>query len=953
MKSIRAIASLVVIVAAALLLVLTVSVEPAKWTGALTRAGAPQAPHAVVDTMFPAVHGRTIHVAEGGDLQKALNEAKPGDQITLQPKATYRGPFQLPLTTGNGWIVVTAAPSSPGLPPEGQRVTPSNAGAMPKLVARGGPVIEAGRGVHHVRFVGLEIAPEDGAFLNPVVQLGKNDTQLETLPHHIVFDRCYLHGDAKQGSRRGIAMNSRDTAVVDSYLSDFKEVGADSQAIASWNGAGPFRITNSYLEAAGENIMFGGGDPTIRDLVPSDVEIRRNELVKPLRWKIGDPSFEGTEWAVKNLFELKNARRVVIEGNLFEYNWPHAQNGFAILFTVRNQDGRAPWSTVEDVVFENNVVRHVASGVNILGHDDNHPSERLRRLAIRNNLFLDVGGSWGNGRLFQLLDGTGDIVIEHNTALQTGGMLFGGDSAAHTGFVFENNIAFDNRSGISGSGSAVGMPALNRYFPASIVRRNVIVGGSAPHYPPDNFFPAAIEEVGFAGYREGRFHLASRSPYARAATDGRDPGADIAMPRASGGAADAGSSSAALAFPGPAGLADSRSPDGPAAVIFWIALALLGYVYLGYPILAGLSSMVRPRTHHKEPIEPKVSVVVVAHNEAGRIAARIENLLTLDYPPDRLEIIIGSDGSTDDTVDRAREYADRGVIVRAFRERRGKPALLNTLVPHVKGDIVVLADARQRFEPGAIRALVANFADRAVGAVSGELMLEAEPDAGCATHGTALYWRYEKFIRSVESRADSTIGATGAIYAIRRTLFEPVPEDTILDDVVIPLRIAKRGYRLLFEPHARAFDRASATAGQEFARKTRTIAGTFQLFARERWLFHPIRNRLWLQTISHKGLRLTLPGLHVALFAANLTLVDLPIYPWTMALQVVFYAGALFGCAGYGVGRRPRIVSVPHTICLLSWATIVGFLRMVTHSQPVTWERSAPTPTARPFFDSL
>ena len=149
-------------------------------------------------------------------------------------------------------------------------------------------------------------------------------------------------------------------------------------------------------------------------------------------------------WAVKNLFELKNARRVLVEGNLFEYNWPHAQNGFAILFTVRNQDGGAPWSVVEDVTFANNVVRHVGAGINILGHDDIHPSQQTRRIAIRNNLFADVGGALGYGRLFQLLDGTRDVIIEHNTAFQTGSRCSAAIDAPHTGFVFENNIVLAN-----------------------------------------------------------------------------------------------------------------------------------------------------------------------------------------------------------------------------------------------------------------------------------------------------------------------------------------------------------------------------------------------------------------------------------------------------------------------------------------------------------------------------
>ena len=398
---------------------------------------------------------------------------------------------------------------------------------MPKLVASSGSVIVTAPAAHHYRFVGIEFSPVRGSFLHDLVQLGLNHTDVDDLPHHIIFDRCYLHGDPQKGTRRGIAMNSRSTAVIDSYLSDFKEAGADSQAIAGWNGPGPFKISNSFLEAAGENVLFGGADPSIPDLVPADIEIRGNHLAKPLRWRAGHRDFEGTQWSVKNLFELKNARRVIVEGNVFEYNWPQSQNGFAILFTVRNQDGAAPWSVVEDVIFANNVVRHVACGINVLGRDDIHPSRRTTRIAIRNNLFLDVGGRWGGGRLFQLLDGTSDISIDRNTAVQSDMLLSGGDHAPHTGFVFQDNIVVHNRNGIIGSGTAPGRPSLDRYFPGALVRRNLIVGGRPGQYPSGNFFPASVEQVGFVSPQDGNYRLAASSSYRHAGPDGREPGADL------------------------------------------------------------------------------------------------------------------------------------------------------------------------------------------------------------------------------------------------------------------------------------------------------------------------------------------------------------------------------------------------------------------------------------------
>jgi cellulose synthase/poly-beta-1,6-N-acetylglucosamine synthase-like glycosyltransferase len=936
-----------------LLLSIPASIGPlssARWAAS---AGAsrrmPEPPRSLVDTTLPSLSGRTIHVAAGGDLQGALNEARPGDRITLEPKAVYRGPFRLPAKQGDGWIVVTAAKAEQGLPPPGGRVNPSHAAAMPRLVAAAGSVLEADRGAHHYRFVGLEITPADGVFLNSLVQLGAGETDSGAAPHHIVFDRCYLHGDARRGTRRGIAMNSRHTAVVDSHLSDFKEAGADSQAIAGWNGEGPFKILNNYLEAAGENVMFGGADPAIESLVPADIEIRRNHFAKPLRWRIGDPSFEGTEWTVKNLFELKNARRVVVDQNLFEFNWPQGQNGFAILFTVRNQDGGAPWSTIEDVLFENNVVRHVAAGVNVLGRDDNHPSKRLARLELRNNLFLDVGGRWGgNGRLFQLLDGAGDVAIRHNTAFHSGSLLFGGDGAAHTGFVLENNIAFGTNAGITGSDSAPGLSALHRYFPASVVRGNVIIGGHAREFPPHNFFPATVEEVGFAAAARGQFRLGDKSPYLGAGAEGRSPGADLDPPADAlrGGLHDAETVAGAGLLPyrsGPHGTGGDA-----AAFLVWLTLMLLAYVYVGYPVISWIRARLRGSPHRRVPAEPQVTILVAAHNEAPRIAAKIENLLALDYPPDRLDVVIGSDGSTDNTVDIACAYESDRLRVAPFRERRGKAALLNDLVPGARGDIVVLADARQSFDRTAIRALVAGFADADVGAVSGELMLCPDEHTAAAGHGAAFYWRYEKFIRCNESRVDSTIGATGAIYAIRRALFEPIPEDTILDDVAIPIGMVRRGYRVVFEPAARAYDRTSATATEEFARKTRTIAGMFQLFARERWLFNPAGNRLWFETFSHKALRLALPALHAMLLVANLALLSLWPYQWLFVAQLAFYGAAVLGSSGMLGHWRPRFISVPCAVCLLIWATLVGLFRFLTHRQEVTWERVAQSSACQP-----
>lgn len=481
-----------------------------------------------VDDVPPIMTGSAIRVAAGEDFQAALNSAKPGDVIELESGAIFTGPFILPSKAASRgadsrWVLIRSAAPAGALPQDGSRVDPSHAMHMATLQAASGPVLSAAPAAHHYRFEGIRIRPatngatlksklanwarkaasgveggiagsSDAPFLYNLIALGTDAESMEELPHHIIFDRCYIHGDPVVGARRGIALNSRHTAIINSYLEDFKEVGFDSQAIAGWNGPGPFKIVNNYLEAAGENVMFGGAIPRIEGLVPSDIEIRGNYFSKPLSWNIHDAGYEGTPWTVKNLLELKNARRVIIEGNLFEYNWPHAQNGFAILFTVRNEDGAVPWATVSDVQFSSNVVRHVANGINILGLDDNrHPSRISTGVLIDNNLFLSVGGSWGGGTLFQLLKSTEQVVISRNTADQAGSIIVTDGEGVHASFRFVGNVMPHNTYGIIGSGAAPGLGTIQRDFPGSEITGNVIIGADASRYPERNEFPGSLD----------------------------------------------------------------------------------------------------------------------------------------------------------------------------------------------------------------------------------------------------------------------------------------------------------------------------------------------------------------------------------------------------------------------------------------------------------------------------
>jgi poly-beta-1,6-N-acetyl-D-glucosamine synthase len=383
------------------------------------------------------------------------------------------------------------------------------------------------------------------------------------------------------------------------------------------------------------------------------------------------------------------------------------------------------------------------------------------------------------------------------------------------------------------------------------------------------------------------------------------------------------------------------------AILFWVCMGLIGYTFIGYPAVLALWSAIRPRPWRQEPWEPTISIVISAYNEAASILTKIRDLLALDYPAERVEILVGSDGSTDGTAEQLLRVSDDRVRVFIFSQRRGKPAVLNVLVPKARGVIVVLSDVRQKVEGGALRAFARSFVDPKVGAVSGEVTLTTR-EGTVASGGSGFYWRYETFIRSRECFIDSTIAVTGAIYAIRKTLFEPIPSDTILDDVLIPLRIARRGYRVVVESEAHAFDSVYADPHQEFTRKVRTLAGNFQLFARERWLFNPLRNPLWLQTMSHKALRLLIAPLQMTLAVSNMVLLSAsPLYKITMLTQVLFYAGAIAGCVLPRRWKKPVFITFPFFFCLLSWATVLAFLRSITGRQPVTWQKATANSPSR------
>lgn len=360
-----------------------------------------------------------------------------------------------------------------------------------------------------------------------------------------------------------------------------------------------------------------------------------------------------------------------------------------------------------------------------------------------------------------------------------------------------------------------------------------------------------------------------------------------------------------------------------AEAVFWVSLTALGYTYFGYPLLLWIGARSAPRPVRKAPVTPSVSIVIAAHNEEAHIARRIDNCLALRYPAERLEVIIVSDGSTDRTDTVVGRYAGDRVRLVSLSHRAGKAVALNRGVAEAGGDVIVFTDARQTFEPGAVRELVADFGDPDVGAVGGELVLMEGP-AEAPRHATGLYWRYETWIRKAESRIDSTIGASGSIYAIRRRVFMPLPAGTILDDILVPMRIVQQGYRVVFEERARAYDAATVNFEQEFRRKVRTLAGNYQILRLAPDLLSPVRTRLLFQYLSHKVTRLLAPFFLLGLLGASAALPAGRVYAVALGVQMVGYGLAWLGWHLRRFDVRVPVLSVPATFVMLNYAALLG-----------------------------
>lgn len=339
-------------------------------------------------------------------------------------------------------------------------------------------------------------------------------------------------------------------------------------------------------------------------------------------------------------------------------------------------------------------------------------------------------------------------------------------------------------------------------------------------------------------------------------------------------------------------------------VAFWSCTALLFQTYVGYPLCVWLLARCCPRPVQTRESAPPVTVIVAVHDGAAHIEAKLRNLLSLDYPPASLAIIVACDGCRDATVEICDAVGDPRIQALDFPLRRGKAACLNDAVRVARSDVLLMTDVRQRLEPAVLRELVANLADPAVGAVSGELRME-HAQTGFA-RGVDAYWRYETWIRACESRSGSMVGVTGALYAMRRDLYQDVPSTTVLDDVLIPMQVARAGHRVVLEPRAVAWDRPSQQPAAERRRKVRTLAGNYQLLVLAPWLLGPLRNPLWFRFVNHKLLRLLAPWLLLALLPVGAMLAAHGI------VYVLALGSLLAGMALVALGRLlPALAPLP------------------------------------------
>ena len=482
----------------------------------------------------PPPTGTTFRVKPGDDLQAALDQATFGDTILVTPGG-YKGKFVLRKKDGTGVIRVRADVDPGNFTSPKPWVLPEHAPAMFRLESVDGysPVLVTEAGAHGFSFQGMDVPPVRPDRDQVVLGVGADQTTVESIPFGFEFDQCYFHGDPTpgKGQHRGIAAQVIGLTVRRSCFKDHFEVGRDSQCIAAWNGAGPFVLVDNFLEASGENVMFGGAGISVPDLVPTDILIQGCHFSKNVDWKT-----HPTPPGVKNLFEIKNGQKVRVVGNLFENCWKHAQMGYCFMITPSNSTGTMPWVRAHDIVIEYNVIRRVGSLLNVNNGQGVGPTQGTKGLTFRQNLAYDINTvNLGDDRMIMLGGGPDQVTIDHNIMLgddvPQGYLVLYSDPALHQmdALKYTNNVAREGSYGLftekTSAGGAVGFMA---YSPTGVLQGNVIEQSGVRNWLDHGPGNLKIAKGQLAVQLDSSFRWMPDSPASQhPTTDGQPPGPNI------------------------------------------------------------------------------------------------------------------------------------------------------------------------------------------------------------------------------------------------------------------------------------------------------------------------------------------------------------------------------------------------------------------------------------------
>ncbi len=378
-----------------------------------------------------------------------------------------------------------------------------------------------------------------------------------------------------------------------------------------------------------------------------------------------------------------------------------------------------------------------------------------------------------------------------------------------------------------------------------------------------------------------------------------------------------------------------------AEIIFWLSLCLILYTSVGYYFLLWLLFKLRARVQTNNSASlPTVSLLISAFNEENVIAEKIANCGKLDYPTDKIEILIGLDGSTDATESVLRENSTGTIKIHIFKDRRGKAAVLNDLVKSAKGDILVFSDANTIYDASAIKNLVRHFAEARIGGVCGRLVLEESRVRDIGSRGERYYWSYESKLKYLEGKVKTVLGANGAIYAIRKALYTYLPENKIIvDDFLIPLKVVEKGYDIVYDAEAIGKEYTSVSIWQEFKRKVRIGAANFNSLSEISTLLSPSKGFVAFGLWSHKVIRWLIPFLGIGLFASNLFLLAEPVYFILFGLQIIVLCGVVIGGILNRLGIYHNLFGYIFYLFMINLAMLIGFFRFITGTQRPAWSR--------------